>query len=174
MKVRIRTSLVFIALLLIFVATLLVVGQGYPFNVKIAPYAAGIPTLILLIVLFLYEFNPAWKIAGGRKEEEKAESGSKEESEFTSWGPVLNLLAWVFGFYAAIFLFGFLVATPFFLAGFLLRKAGVRWTVAVSSGILCTLFSAWFVQKIFKIGLWLGAIPKLIPGVLGGSIVPPF
>ncbi|RJR32217.1 MAG: tripartite tricarboxylate transporter TctB family protein [Desulfobacteraceae bacterium] len=174
MKERIRTSPVFTALLLILVAALLIAGRGYPFNVKIAPYAAGIPTLVLLIVILLGELNPAWRISRGRKEGEKAESEGREDSDFTSWGPVLNLLSWVFGFYAAIFFLGFLVATPFFLAGFLHRKAGIRWTAAVSSGVLCTLLSAWFVEKVFKISLWLGAIPKLIPGVLGGSIVPPF
>ncbi|PKN61525.1 MAG: hypothetical protein CVU57_28975 [Deltaproteobacteria bacterium HGW-Deltaproteobacteria-15] len=172
MKIQIRTSLVFTAVMLFFVAVLLVTGMGYPFNVKIAPYAVGIPTLILLVILLLGELHPEWRIAAGGNRE-GPESKAEENSDFTSWAPVLNLFGWVFGFYAAVFLFGFMVATPIFLAAFLRRKAGVGLIGAVSSGILCTLLATWFVQGVFKIPLWLGAIPGVVPGILGGSIVPP-
>ncbi|PKN30878.1 MAG: hypothetical protein CVU64_01425 [Deltaproteobacteria bacterium HGW-Deltaproteobacteria-21] len=173
MNIQNRTSLVFTAVMLFFVAVLLVTGMGYPFNVKIAPYTVGIPTLILLVILLLGELHPEWRIGAGGKQEGKSESKSEENSDFTSWAPVLNLFGWVFGFYGAVFLFGFMVATPIFLAAFLRRKAGMGWIAAVSSGILCTLLATWFVQGVFKIPLWLGAIPGVVPGILGGSIVPP-
>jgi hypothetical protein len=173
MKIQIRTSLVFTALMLFFVAVLLVAGLGYPYNVKIAPYTVGIPTLILLILLLLGELHPGWRIGAGVKQEGKTESQGQGNSDFTPWGPVLNLFGWVFGFYGAVFLFGFVVATPVFLAAFLRKKAGVGWIGAVSSGILCTLLFCSFIQVLFKIPLWLGAIPRLVPGILGGSIVPP-
>lgn len=174
MKNRFRTSLVFTALLLLLVAAMLVTGLSYPYNVKIAPFTAGIPTLVLLIILFLGELNPGWRIGGRRKQEGDPESENQEDSDFTSWGPVLNLFGWVFGFFAAVFLFGFMVATPVFLAGFLRRMAGVGWIKAVSSGVLCSVLAAWFVQGLFHIDLWLGAVPRLVPGILGGSIMPPF
>jgi hypothetical protein len=171
MKNRVRTPLVFTGMLLFFVAAMLAVGLGYPYNVKIAPFAAGVPTLVLLIILLLGEWSPEWRIGGKREKEGEADS---EDRDFASWGPVLNLLGWVFGFYAMLFLFGFMVATPVFLAGFLRRKAGVGWAGSVSCGVLCTLLSAYLVQVLFKIDLWLGAVPRLVPGFLGGSILPPF
>lgn len=173
MKTRIRVSLVFTAFMVVGVAVMLVAATGYPSNVKVAPYTVGFPTLALLLIILLGELHPGWKPGRKGEREGAPEPQGEGSSDFASWGPVLNLLAWILGYYVVVFLLGFMAATPVFLAAFLRRKAGVGWIWAVSSGILVTLLLSSFIQGLFKIPLWLGAIPRLIPGIVGGSIVPP-
>jgi uncharacterized membrane protein len=173
MKLRARTSLIFTTLLLAFVTVLLVVGFSYPWNVKIAPFVVGLPTWVLLFLLWLGEVNPEWSLGKRNRGREHAAARRAEESEFTRWAPVVNTLGWIVAFYLLLFLFGFLLVTPVFLSAFLIRKGKVRPLKAIPVAVLTTLVSCGFVQGLFKIDLWLGAVPKLIPHILGGSIVPP-
>jgi hypothetical protein len=172
MKFPIRTSLFFTTFLLVFVTALLVVARDYPPNVRMAPSVVGIPTWILLFILWLGEVNPGWRLLNKKRVEGSIQAG-EEEAEFTSWGPVLNVLAWIFLFYVFIFFFGFILVTPVFLTAFLIRKGEVRWRFAVPSAIFSTLIFWGLIEGIFKIDLWLGLVPEVIPGVFGGSIMPP-
>jgi len=173
MKMRARTPLIFTTLLLAFVSVLLVVGSGYPKNVKIAPLVVGYPTWVMLFLVWLGEVNPRWRIVKGKGPKGSADSDKEGASDFTSWGPVLNTLSWIVVFYVSLFLFGFFLVTPVFLSAFLIRKGRMRPGMAILLGVFTTLLFCGFVQGIFKIDLWLGAVPKLIPHILGGSIVPP-
>jgi hypothetical protein len=173
MKIRMTTPRVFTTLMLIFVAAVLISGTQYERNVRLVPYVVGFPTLILVFVLWLGELRPTWKLRGSRSPQEGTKVDTGKDTDFTSWGPAVNTLGWIFVFFVIIFLFGFFVATPVFLAAFLYRKARLSPLKAVLIAVLTTLVACGFVQGLIGIGLWLGAVPQIIPGFVGGSIVPP-
>ena len=163
--------------LLIFVLLFILTGMVYPREVRLIPYVVGFPTLVLLLFLWISGFNPVvkrWVVIatrGQRGGEKKSESPAKE-SEFTEWMPVLIVMAWVFPFFILVFLFGYALISPIFIACFLIRKAGMRWPIAVASAIFSTALIFLLMEGLIDADLWCGAIPEIIPGWLGGAIIP--
>lgn len=164
--------------LLIFVVLLLLAGLAYPKEVRMIPFVVGFPTLLLLLFLWVGNINPVvgrWveMAARGRRSGEKKSGEPSKGSEFTEWGRVLVIMAWVFLFFAFVFLFGFALVSPLFIALFLVRKAGFRKGTALVYAVTATILIYLFMQGVIKADLWSGAIPSIIPGILGGAIVPP-
>ena len=104
MKTKIHTTLVFTTLMLIMVAAMLVVGAYYPQDVRIVPFVVGVPTLIVLFLLWLGEIYPEQKIFNRIRLLEDTEKEKKDKSDFTSWGQVLNTLGWLLAYYILIFI----------------------------------------------------------------------
>lgn len=172
MKRKIHTTLVFTTLMLIMVAAMLVVGAYYPKDVRIVPFVVGVPTLIVLFLLWLGDIYPEQRIFNRIRLLGDTEKEKEDRSDFTRWGQVLNTLGWLLGYAILIFIFGFIVVTPVFLAAFFYRKADLNLTKSVLIAVLSSFAIIRFVKS-FGMDLWLGAIPKILPGILGGSIIPP-
>lgn len=174
MKIRIRTTLVFETLMLVVVGIMLAVAMGYPHGVMVFPFVVGVPTLVLLFVLWLGSICPEWKGLSrkGTAESRSAEEDS-EDSDFTPWRPVLNTLGWIVAYYILIFVTGFFVATPVWLIAFFFRKSNLSLVKSVIGGVVSSFAIIRMVQA-FAIELWPGAIPKIISRVIGGGVVPPF
>ena len=177
MKSQRTGELNWVTCLLIFVLLFILTGMFYPKEVRLIPYVVGFPTLVLLLFLWIGGFNPVVKrwveiaTRGQRGGEKKSESSAKE-SEFTEWRPVLIVMAWVFPFFILVFLFGYALMSPIFIACFLIRKAGMRWPIAVASAIFSTALIFLLMEGLIDADLWCGAIPEIIPGWLGGAIIP--
>jgi hypothetical protein len=177
MKSRWTGEQTWITCLLIFVLLLILTGMFYPKEVRMIPYVVGFPTLVLLLFLWIGGFNPVVRrwiemaVRGQQKVERK--SGKREKgSEFTDWKPVLIVMAWVFPFFILVFLFGYALMSPIFIASFLIRKAGMRWPTAVASAVFSTALIYLLMEGLIDADLWCGAIPEIIPGWLGGAIIP--
>jgi hypothetical protein len=108
----------------------------------------------------------------GQQSVEKKSEKPEKGSEFTEWRPVLIVMAWVFPFFILVFLFGYALMSPIFIACFLIRKAGMRWPIAVASAIFSTALIFLLMEGLIDADLWCGAIPEIIPGWLGGAIIP--
>jgi hypothetical protein len=173
MKIRIDTTLVFETLMLVVVGAMLVAATRYPYGVKLVPFVVGVPTLILLLVLWLGSVFPEWKRLG-RKRQAESQDAEKvfEDSDFTLWRPVLNTMGWITAYYILIFITGFFVATPVWLTAFFFRKANLSLVKSVLGGVFSS-FAIIRMVHAFGIELWPGAIPKIITRILGGGIVPP-
>ena len=104
MKLRISTTLVFETLMLLVVGVMLVAATRYPHGVMLFPFVVGVPTLILLFVLWLGTVCPEWKGLGRKGKSEGADAEKAfEDSDFTPWVPVLNTLGWIAAYYVLIF-----------------------------------------------------------------------
>ena len=71
------------------------------------------------------------------------------------------------GFFSGVF-----SVPPLFVAVFLFMEA----EMPPFRAIVCSLIASAALYGgaiLLRIDLWMGAIPKLIPGILGGSIIPP-
>ena len=117
-----------IAVMILFVLLLILAGLVYPKEVKLIPYVVGFPTLFLLLFLWFGGFNSGIRrwvemAVRGNGSGGKRHGDSEKGSEFTEWGPVLIIMVWVFLTFLLVFLFGFALISPVFIACFLIQKA---------------------------------------------------
>ena len=172
MKIKIHTPLVFTTLMLVLIAAMIVIGANYPKDVRLVPFIVGTPTFIVLLLLWLRYTFPQSKILNSIVLLEATDGIKGANSDFTGWGQVLNTLGWLLAYYICIFIFGFIVATPVFLAAFFIQKTDVNVTKSILIAIISSFVIIRFVNSL-GIDLWLGAVPKFLPGIIGGSIIPP-
>jgi uncharacterized protein YqhQ len=166
-----------VTFIILFVILLILVGFRYPHEVRMIPFVVGFPTLFLLLLLWLGGLHSGFKVRvdtilgeqGDKKSAEKRGKGS----EFTGWTSVLIIMAWVLLFFLLVFVLGFALVCPIFITCFLIRKAGLKWPTAVLSALIAIVLIYIFMEGVIQADLWCGAIPEIIPGIMGGSIIPP-
>lgn len=171
-------SLVWTAVMTVFVGLFILVGFTYPKMVRTVPLVIGLPTFALLLILLIGEFHPPvnrWleKVLGGQAGGTRLGAGERKEQEFDEWRPFIVIIIWVFAFYILVFLFGFVLVSPVFIASFLIRKARMNRALAVTYALVATILIYSGMTGLLNVQLWTGAIPSLIPGILGGSMIPP-
>lgn len=188
-------ALVFTCALAIFVLSLLAAAYQYATDVRLIAFVVGVPTLALLVIQIVSQIalrvsmaaaeastgsSPALRLpipdtdAGtanlpdpGGDGEQAGQSGGRAE-----WRSALHLSAWLIGFFALFFLVGFFASMPLFLIIFL-RSQGTSWTRSVIVAVGVWTFCLMVFQWIFALKMWLGVIPEIASGILGGGITPP-
>lgn len=178
MKTQWTGSQNWVTFIILFVIVLILTGFGYPKEVRMIPFVVGFPTLLLLIFLWIGGFYPRvihWieDAMGEQREEKKGLKKGEKSTEFTEWKPVLIVMVWVFLFFLFVFLFGFALVSPVFITAFLIRKAGMRFRSALLYALIAVALIYIFMEGLINADLWCGAIPEIIPGWLGGAIIPP-
>lgn len=172
-----RGSLLFTASVSGFIALLLWAGLGYPPEVQVLPLVVGVPTLALTVVLLVGEFHPPvmqWldsaldELWGGRQETPDAAA----EQSSTSWGPVVRMMTWAAGFFAAVFLLGMFVVPPLFIVAYLVTEARMHPVHALVASIAASV-CLYGGMALLGVDLWTGSVTEVVPGLLGGGIIPP-
>jgi hypothetical protein len=159
-------------LLALFVGIFVLASLQYRREVALVPLVIGIPTLVLLFTLMIDVFHRA------RKRPREFDLDNMEDTQDTNatstpWWPVVRIMAWILVFYGMVFFFGFLAIFPWFITAFLIAEGKRRWYTSLVLSLLTTLALYLGVSVLFEVDLWAGAIPEVIPGILGGSIIPP-
>lgn len=179
MKYPWNGSLTWITLLLLIVVGFIGFGFTYPQEVQFVPLWIGFPTLILLVILWVGEFAPQIKhrvnVAGGKSQSKNSvgAAATGNNVEFTGWRPVAVVICWAFLYFIFVFFFGFALVSPFFIAFFLVRKAHMKVPAAAIYSVIATALIYALMTGLLSSDLWSGAIPSIIPGLLGGAIIPP-
>ena len=172
-----RGSLLFTTVVGGFITLLLWTGLGYPPEVQVLPLVVGLPALALTIVLLVGEFHPPvmqWldsaldELWGGRQET----SDPAVTQPASPWGPVLRMMAWAVGFFAAVFLLGLFVVPPLFIVVYLVTEAHMRLVAALLASLVAStcLYAG---MALLGVDLWTGSIAEIVPGIFGGGIIPP-
>lgn len=178
MRLHFKGSLVCSLLLTLFVVVLLVTAQNYPEDVRLVPFVIGIPTVVLFVLLLTGEFYPTlmrWMestledLWGGQAKGSGVQAVSQE---LTSWSSVSRVIGWAVAFFALVFFLGFFLVPPLFVAAFLVVEAEVRTSRAIVASLVACV-ALYGGMTFLRVDLWLGAIPEVVPGFLGGSIIPP-
>ena len=81
------------------------------------------------------------------------------------------IIGWIFIFYAFVFLLGFVVVSPVLISAFLIRKAGFSFPAAIAFALIATALISTGATGLLQVDLWSGAIPRIIPGIFGGTII---
>ena len=75
-------------------------------------------------------------------------------------------------FFAAVFLLGLFVVPPLFIAAYLVTEARTRLVAALFASLVAStcLYAG---MALLGVDLWTGSIAEIVPGILGGGIIPP-
>lgn len=178
MRLQVKGSLLFSLSLALFVAVLLVTAREYPEEVRLVPFVIGIPTLGLFIILLVGEFYPTlmhWMESALDDlwgSQTRGSSVNAMSQELTSWSSVFRVIGWAVAFFVLVFFLGFFLVPPLFIAAFLVVEAKARASRAIAASLVACV-ALYGGMSFLRVYLWLGAIPEIIPGFLGGSIIPP-
>ena len=176
MKQKIDGGFIFTLALGAFVAVCLIEAPNLPQTLQIATYLAGCITLALICLLLAGSFWPGllrWTetalqdLWGSSKE-----GPSTPAEEHPPWPAIAKSMGYALGFLGFSFLFGFVFVPPIFLSLYLIVEAKVPALWAILSGVIATALLMTGMHMV-HIDVWAGAIPEIIPGLLGGSIIPP-
>ena len=186
MKVSSTGTFVWVAVMAGAVIVMLVDAASLPAILGETPILLGSAVLVLFALLLVGEVYPAaiawtdtaledlWESGDAHKAgrgEEPDTALKNGAADAVPWSSVLRVLAYIIGFWALVFLFGLYLAPPLFIVFFLVAEAGVRLRHAVlSSFIACAfLFTGLY---LLKIDLWVGVVPEIVPGIVGGAVMP--
>ena len=176
MKRKIDGGFIFTLALGLFVLACLIEAPNLPPTLQIATYLAGCITLALICLLLAGSFWPGllrWTetalqdLWGSGKE-----APTTPAEEHPPWPAIAKSMGYALGFLGFSFLFGFVFVPPIFLSLYLIVEARVPALWAVLSGVIATALLMTGMHMV-HIDAWAGAIPEIIPGLLGGSIIPP-
>jgi len=186
MRAKSIGTCVWIAVMAVTVIAMLVDAASLPPLLREMPILLGWTVLVLFALLLLGQVFPAaitWMDAPlqGLLQDGAANKPSPGEgpdvasgngaTDVVPWPPVLRVLAYIIGFWALVFLFGLYLVPPLFIVFFLMVEAGVRLRNAVLATLIaCALLFAGL--QLLKIDLWCGVVPEIVPGIVGGAIMP--
>ena len=173
-----KGSFVASGILALLVLTMLLVSFDYPPAAREVPLIVGIPTLFFLAASMGAEFFPRTlrglemgieTIWGGTG----PQNGGLSQTAGMNWGSFSRVIGWLVFFFVALFYLGLLTGAILFVCCFLLIEGKTRWYSALAASAIIWTVLYVLVYRGLMLRLWPGAIPELIPAVLGGGVVPP-
>ena len=177
MKSRIDGEFVFTLALVVFIVAMLLATLAFPPLLRYTPYITGGLTLLFLFVLLAGRINPrilTWTetalqdMWGGGADGQKMEELTEAPSP---WPSVLRVMGYAVGYLLGVYLVGFFLVTPAFIALYLILDAKARPVVAISvAAVLSLLLIVALVN--LNVDLWIGVAPEIIPDYIGGAIPP--
>ena len=186
MRANVSGTFIWVAIMAVAVIAMLVEAASLPPTLREVPNLLGWAALVLFAVLLVGEVYPAATAWLDRPLEELWQGGEANKAgpgggpdaasnnkakDALPWPSVLRVLAYVVGFWALIFLFGLYLVPPLFIVLFLVVEAGVL----LRHAVLATLIACAFLYAglhLLKIDLWVGVVPEIVPGIVGGAIMP--
>lgn len=186
MKVSSTGTFVWVAVMAVAVIAMLVDATSLPPILRQMPTLLGSAVLVLFVLLLVGEAYPpaiAWMDAPLENlwQDGEAKKGGPGEVPDTAlesgaanvvpWPSVLRVLAYIVGFWALVFLLGLYLVPPFFIIFFLVAEANVRLRPAVMSALVACAF-LFTGLHLLEIELWVGVAPQILPGIVGGAVMP--
>ena len=151
----------------ILVALYLLATLRHPPELRLLPILVGSITMIMLGLLAIpalaRHFDPP-------RSSQRGLASTVPPPRATA---VVATIAWLTGLLATLVTFGFALTTPVFIALYLryaARVPAMRAVLASALGSLLMLGTFHFMRT----ALWPGLIVELLPGVVGGGVMPPF
>lgn len=145
---KFKPAALFSLVVLIFFCVFVYEAKEWRLQARLYPWAIGIPMLICAIIQVVLDFK-------GVKAKESSE-GAPMDFQFqqTEVPPevvrqrTFTMFAWMFGFFAAIWLVGYVIAIPLMVFGYLKFQSGESWTLSV---ILTSFAFAFFYSLFVKL-----------------------
>lgn len=146
----------FVLFLILWMLAFVLAASSYTSVVKILPLIFGGIGLVLLGLTLAGLF----KFGSG-----SARGGTESRAD------VGRMIGYMIALWLTAFLLGLLVAITLFVIVFLRREAKTSLRAAVITGSVTGALTVLTLQ-FMHIDLWAGIVPELIPGYVGGSIMP--
>lgn len=162
---KIRPAALFSLCALIFFCVFVYEAQEWRMQARLYPWAIGIPMIIFAIIQVVLDLK-------GYKAKEPSDGApvtpmdfqfTKEIDADTARKRAITMFAWLFGFFAAIWLFGYGIAIALMMFTYLKFQGRESWGISIAlTGIACVVFYGLFVKLLTlpfpdgKIFTWLG------------------
>ena len=170
-------SFYWMAVMAAIIVLMLFAAQTLPTEVRVTPVLLGYVTLGFFAILMGLEFVRAIQgqpYSGTQPTgpDSQTDRGDVPEDDAEQpWPSVLRIMTYIVAFWLLVVLFGLVLIPPVFIIFFLVIEARVRLLYAVGAAlVLCAALITGLL--LLKVEVWLGVIAEVIPGILGGSILP--
>lgn len=178
-----RFNLVVYAFLLAIALSIVIGATAYAGKQRLTAFVIGVPTIGLLAFLVLAELTPRFvrlTRAFGASDDDAPEaaegdaggSGGGGGMEAGSNKRVAVVYGWLALYFGVTFALGFYVAIPIFMTAFLIFESRLKPVYAVAVTVAAGALLYLVFETLLEIPLWAGALPRVVPGVFGGGVVP--
>lgn len=175
-----RFNLVVYAFLLAIALSIVIGATAYAGKQRLTAFVIGIPTIGLLMFLVLAELTPRFvrlTHAFGVSDDDAPEAadgdaGGSGGMEAGSNKRVAIVYGWLALYFGVTFALGFYAAIPIFMTAFLIFESRLKPAYAVAVTIAAGALLYLVFETLLEIPLWAGALPRVVPGVFGGGVVP--
>lgn len=145
---KIRPAALFTLVVLIFFCVFVYQAKDWRMQARLYPWAIGIPMLICAVVQFILDLK-------GVKTKESSSDGAPMDFQFqqadipddVARKRTITMFAWMFGFFAMIWLVGYVIAIPMMVFGYLKFQSSEKWGLSIMlTAIAFVAFYALFVK----------------------------
>ncbi len=145
----------------------------------------SLPLIIASLSAAFIMLAIVWRLAGRLAATEEREAAWREQlsegagqqgaqqEEPAPWFGFLLAVVYLGSFFGLVFGFGMYIGVPAFLLGFLVLHGKLPWQATALIFVLVGLGLPLIFRLAFNLTLWVGAIPELVGGWVGGGYVPP-
>ena len=116
-----------------------------------------LPMIISGIVLILAGIGLGREMAGGGATRGKKVDEDQMIVSGSEWRRILLALTWLTGFILIVFLIGFIVAIPIFVAAYM-KTHGTKWFTAITFAVISTAFMYGVFEIAMKVTLYRGIL----------------
>jgi hypothetical protein len=137
---KIKPAALFSLVVLIFFCVFVYEAKDWRMQARLYPFAIGIPMLIFAIVQLILDLK-------GVKAKQSSD-GAPMDFQFqqTDVSPedvrkrTITMFAWMFGFFAMIWLVGYVVAIPLMVFGYLKFQSNEAWGLSITLTVIAFIF----------------------------------
>jgi len=137
---KFRPAALFSLLVLIFFCVFVYEAKDWRMQARLYPLAIGIPMLICAIIQVILDLK-------GVKAKQSSD-GAPMDFQFqqTDVSPedvrkrTITMFSWMFGFFAAIWLVGYVIAIPLMVFGYLKFQSNERWGLSIMLTVIAFIF----------------------------------
>lgn len=137
---KLRPAAIFSLVALIFFCVFVWQAQEWRMQARLYPWAIGIPMLILAVIQFVLDMR-------GVKAKESAD-GAPMDFQFqqadipadVARKRTFTMFGWMFGFFAMIYLLGYVVAIPLMVFSYLKFQSNESWVLSTTLTIIAFIF----------------------------------
>ena len=139
---KIRPAALFSFCALVFFCVFVYLAQEWRLQARLYPFAIGIPMLILAIVQVVMDLNgvKAKQSDDGAPPTPMDFQFTKDIDPVTARKRAITMFAWLFGFFALIWLLGFPIGIPLMMFAYLKLQGGESWVLSVTLTVVAWLF----------------------------------
>ncbi len=141
MNLRINGGTIFTFLFLFVVIGALLTSREWSIQARLFPWTIGIPALVLcLIQLFLDLRRPSGR-AGEQPDKRIMDLQVDRDVPLALVARRATMIfGWIFGIFAAVWLFGFIITLPLFVWAYMTLQSGEKWWFGLAWGVATFLF----------------------------------
>ena len=159
---KFRPAALFSLIVLIFFCVFVYEAKEWRMQARLYPFAIGIPMLIFAIVQFILDLK-------GVKAKQSAD-GAPMDFQFqqTDVSPqdvrkrTITMFAWMFGFFAMIWLVGYVIAIPLMVFCYLKFQLNESWRLSVTLTVIAFLFFYFLFVRLLTLPFPDGALQTML------------